>query len=133
MAFSENYVRLMGRAMDNPEVMATQNGSQMVKFHLGVPTIRNGQQVDEPFEIIAFGASKMAFDEINSVVRAGRLVAVTGRLSSRESRSPKDGRLFYNYTIIANRTQTDEETAPAPQQKPVVENAYNPWGDNLPF
>ena len=135
MAFSENYVRLMGKAMDNPEVVATQTGNQMVKFHLGIPSIKNGQQVAETFEIMCFSQNKFAFDEINSTVRAGRLVAVTGRISSRESRSPKDGRVFYNYTIMANRTQIDEDVAaqPAPQQKPIVENAYNPWDDKLPF
>lgn len=131
MAFSENYVRLMGKALDNPEVVSTQSGTQMVKFHLGIPTIRNSQQIDEPFEVVAFGSSKLAFDEITSLVKAGRLIAVTGRLSSRESRSPRDGRTFYNYTIIANRTQADETEQPA--QKPVVENAYNPWDDRLPF
>ena len=131
MAFSENYVRLMGKALDNPEVVSTQSGTQMVKFHLGIPTIRNSQQIDEPFEVVAFGSSKLAFDEITSLVKAGRLIAVTGRLSSRESRSPRDGRTFYNYTIIANRTQADE-SEPA-EQKPIVENAYNPWDDRLPF
>ena len=120
----------MGKALDNPEVVSTQSGTQMVKFHLGIPTIRNSQQIDEPFEVVAFGSSKLAFDEITSLVKAGRLIAVTGRLSSRESRSPRDGRTFYNYTIIANRTQADETE---PVQKPVVENAYNPWDDRLPF
>ena len=135
MAFSENYVRLMGKALDNPEVVSTQSGTQMVKFHLGIPTIRNSQQIDEPFEVVAFGSSKLAFDEISNLVRAGRLIAVTGKLSSRESRSPRDGRVFYNYTIIATRTQADETETPV--QKPVVQNAYNPWAeiddDKLPF
>jgi len=112
-----NNVTLVGRLTRDPELVKSQNGTDVAKFGLASDDSRkgpNGERITLFVECVAFGQVSQV---IAKYTKRGHLVGIIGRLNTR-SFTNKDGATVNRFEIIVKDVELME-----PKVKEFPENA----------
>jgi single-strand DNA-binding protein len=130
-----NKIIIIGRLTKTPEFKTTSTGKNLCNFTVAVdkrikPT--DGSRTADFFNVTAWGA---AADFVHSYLDKGRLVAVEGRMSSRDY-TDKDGNPRTAWEVTADSVQgLDRPRDDAPQNPTPTKNSskvsdeYDPFED----
>ena len=133
-----NQVNIIGRLTRDPETRTTGTGKSVCSFSIAVD--KRPKPVDGPTaDFFMCTAWEKTADFVTNYLGKGRLVAVTGRLSSRKY-TTSDGSNREVVEIVCSEVQgldrprDDADAAPKPQERPAgaipKENEeYDPWSD----
>ena len=132
---SVNQVALTGNLTRDPELRATQGGTDVLSFGIAVNDRRknaSGQWEDVPnfFECVTFGNRATALSDI---LTKGMKVAVAGKIHY--SSWEKDGQKHSKVDIIANEIELMQNRKPQQetQQYQPTQQAQDVYDDDLPF
>ena len=122
---SLNVVAIMGRLAADPQMRQTQSGKSVASFRVAVDRGRkdaNGQNQTDWLDVVAWDK---AADFVSRYFSKGSMIAVTGRLQSRNYQD-KNGNNRTAIEIVANQVsfcgEKKQDTKPFP---PANENALN--------
>jgi single-strand DNA-binding protein len=149
-----NKVILIGRTTADPEVKYTQSGVALASFRLAVDRGFKNQQGERETDFIPVTCWRRQAEVVGEYLKKGRLVAVEGRLQSRNYET-RDGQKRTAYDVVADFVQflesrgssgggdsgggrsprggsrgDSEETEVVPDEGPGPDE---PEGDDLPF
>ena len=131
---SINHVTITGNITRDPELLATQGGTEVLSFGIAVnDRIKNasGEWEDVPnfFECVTFGNRAKALSDI---LAKGMKVSIAGKL--RYSSWEKDGQKHSKVGIIANEIELMQNRKPQQQQgyQP-QQQAQDVYDEYIPF
>ena len=126
-----NQVVLIGRCVKDPELKKTQNNKSVVSFTIAVNQKYNRDKTD----FINCVAWEKTADYLGNYVKKGNLIAVEGRISTRNYDAP-DGKKVYITEVVCDSVQGLERNDQAkPDVKPwqKFEEPIDIEEDVLPF
>jgi single-strand DNA-binding protein len=140
-----NKVVLIGRLVRDPELRYTNNNIPVVSFTLAVnrPFVSQSQgQGDNNADFISCTVWRKQAENVSKYVNKGSMVAVEGRLQSRDYMDEKNNVRRYVTEVICDsvvfldsRPQTETTNAPSQEKdkKEDVANHIDIIEDDLPF
>jgi len=99
-----NKVILIGRTTADPEVKYTQSGVALATFRLAVDRGFKNQQGERETDFIPITCWRRQAEIVGEYLKKGRLVAVEGRLQSRNFQT-QDGQKRTAYDVVADFVQ----------------------------
>lgn len=121
---SLNVVAIMGRLAADPQMRQTQSGKSVASFRVAVDRGRkdaNGQNQTDWLDVVAWDKTA---DFVSRYFPKGSMVAVTGRLQSRNYQD-KNGNNRTAIEIVANQVSFCGEKKQEKSFQPANENALN--------
>lgn len=121
---SLNVVAIMGRLAADPQMRQTRSGKSVASFRVAVDRGRkdaNGQNQTDWLDVVAWDKTA---DFVSRYFPKGSMVAVTGRLQSRNYQD-KNGNNRTAIEIVANQVSFSGEKKQEKSFPPANENALN--------
>lgn len=121
-----NQLTIIGRMGKDPEISSTQSGKQLAKFSVAV-TRQYEKEKSDWFNVTVWGKSA---EYVSNYLGKGRLVAVTGRIESREY----EGKTYWDVTAESvqglDRPRDDDQsgyTSSSSGSAQTEEEPYDPF------
>lgn len=131
-----NKVVIIGRNVKEIELKQLTTGSSVVEFSVAVKRAfksANGEYESDFFNCVAF---KNTAELISRYVNKGDMIAVDGRLQTRNYTN-KEGRKIYTTEIIVENVEflqsKKQETSDTEDEKTKMEEIKDPFAQELPF